>query len=135
MSDGQILLGDCLDSLRKLPDGCVQMCVTSPPYWGLRSYLPDGHPDKALERGCEPTPQEYVAKMVEVFREVKRVLRDDGTLWLNLGLSYATGGRGTTAAVAEQWGRKWIICELNPAYCELARQCIGKATLPLLEPQ
>lgn len=85
----KILNGDVLEMLKTLPDESVQCVVTSPPYWGLRSYLPQGHPDKHLEIGSEETPQEYVAKMVEVFREVHRVLKDDGALWLNLGDTYA----------------------------------------------
>jgi len=86
--------GDALAVLSDLPDQSVQCCVTSPPYWGLRSYIADGDPLKPLEQGSEPTPAEYVEKMVAVFREVKRVLRDDGTLWLNLGSSYASSGMG-----------------------------------------
>ena len=81
---------DCLEGLKQLPDNSINCCVTSPPYWGLRDYGVDG------QLGLEPTPEEYVANLVEVFREVKRVLRDDGTLWLNLGDSYAsvhTGGQ------------------------------------------
>jgi DNA modification methylase len=77
--------GDCLTVLPTLPEKSVQTCVTSPPYWGLRDYGVDG------QLGLERTPDEYVAKMVDVFREVRRVLRDDGTLWLNLGDSYAAG--------------------------------------------
>jgi DNA modification methylase len=75
---------------RALPlrDGCVQTCVTSPPYFGLRDY---GHADQI---GLEPTPEAYIANLVQVFREVRRVLRDDGTVWLNLGDSYAAGGKG-----------------------------------------
>jgi len=83
-----ILHGDCRDVLATLPERSVQACVTSPPYYGLRSYLPDGHPDKHREIGLEPTPDSYVAEMVAVFREVRRVLLDDGTLWLNIGDSY-----------------------------------------------
>jgi len=79
--------GDVLDVLRKLPDGIVQTCVTSPPYWGLRTYGVEG------QLGLEPTPEEFIAKMVSIFREVRRVLRDDGTLWLNLGDSYTSGNR------------------------------------------
>ena len=75
--------GDCLEVLRTLPDESVQCCVTSPPYWGLRDYGHDG------QIGLESTPEAYVGRMVEVFREVRRVLREDGTLWLNLGDSYA----------------------------------------------
>ncbi len=80
----RVLNGDCREVLKTLPDGSVNCCVTSPPYFGLRDY---GHPGQI---GLEPTPEAYVAQMVAVFREVKRVLRDDGTLWLNLGDSYAS---------------------------------------------
>ena len=80
--------GDCLSVLCTLPDESVNCCITSPPYWGLRDYGVDG------QLGLEKTPEEYVARMVEVFREVRRVLKDDGTLWLNLGDSYVGGGRG-----------------------------------------
>ena len=83
-----ILNGDCLDKLKTLESESVQCCVTSPPYWGLRDYGVDG------QLGLEKKPEEYVAKMVAVFREVKRVLRNDGTLWVNLGDSYSGGGRG-----------------------------------------
>ncbi len=89
----KILQGDCRQVLKTLPDDSVHCCVTSPPYWGLRSYLPDNHPDKPLEIGSEPTLEAWVQTMVEVFREVRRVLRPDGTLWLNLGDAYA-GQRG-----------------------------------------
>ena len=84
------LFGDALAMLRTVPDGVVQCCVTSPPFYRLRSYLPAGHPDKALEVGLEPTPDEYVARMVEVFAEVRRVLRPDGVLLLEIGDSYAS---------------------------------------------
>ena len=84
--------GNCVDVLRELPEQSVHTCVTSPPYWGLRDY---GNPDQL---GLEPTPELYVANMVQVFREVRRVLRDDATMWLNLGDSYAgstmSGGDG-----------------------------------------
>lgn len=83
-----VLIGDCLDGLRSLPADSVHCCVTSPPYWGLRSYLPADHPAKSLELGSERTPEEYVAKLVAIFAEVRRVLRPDGTCWLNLGDSY-----------------------------------------------
>jgi DNA modification methylase len=88
MNVSSILTGDCLEVLRGLPDGMAQTCVTSPPYYGLRDY---GH---AGQIGLEETPGAYVARLVDVFREVRRVLRDDGTLWLNLGDSYAAGGNG-----------------------------------------
>jgi DNA modification methylase len=75
----------------------IDCCVTSPPYYGLRSYLPEGHPDKALEIGSEATVEEWVQVMVEVFREVRRVLKPQGTIFLNLGDSYA-GTRGAVAS-------------------------------------
>lgn len=85
------------ETLRQLPDASVQLVLTSPPYWGLRDYgnPPEVWGDGAWEGqlGLEPTPQQFVANLVEVFREVRRVLRDDGLLWLNLGDSYAGGGR------------------------------------------
>jgi site-specific DNA-methyltransferase (adenine-specific) len=71
--------------MRDMPDCSVQCCVTSPPYWGLRDYGHEG------QIGLEATPEDYVERIVAVFREVRRVLKDDGTLWLNLGDSYADG--------------------------------------------
>lgn len=82
MPTARVLIGDVRQRLAELPDCSVQTCVTSPPYWGLRDYGHDG------QIGLEQTPDEYVAGLVEVFREVRRVLADDGTLWLNLGDSY-----------------------------------------------
>ncbi len=87
----RILHGDCRSVLPMLPEKSVQCCVTSPPYFGLRDYGVDG------QIGLEPTPEEYVAEMVAVFREVRRVLRDDGTVWLNIGDSYAPVNRGENA--------------------------------------
>ena len=78
-----IKLGDALEVLRKIPNACVQACVTSPPYFGLRDYGIDG------QIGREENPEIYAQRLVAVFHEVKRVLRDNGTLWLNLGDSYA----------------------------------------------
>ena len=83
-----ILIGDVREKLKELPDRSVHCVVTSPPYWGLRDYGEDG------QIGMEDTPEEFVANLVNVFREVWRVLRDDGTLWLNLGDSYAGSGKG-----------------------------------------
>jgi len=94
----RILLGEVREKLRELPDNSVHCAVTSPPYWGLRSYLPDGHPDKAKEIGCEPTLGEHLDVMVnEVFAEVWRVLRPDGTCWVNYGDCYATSPNGRRA--------------------------------------
>jgi DNA modification methylase len=84
----RILQGDCRDVLKALPAESVHCCVTSPPYFGLRDYGVNG------QIGLEPTPDAYVAELVAVFREIRRVLRNDGTLWLNLGDSYAGSSRG-----------------------------------------
>jgi len=94
--------GDVRDCLRALPDGSVQCCVTSPPYWALRDYGVAG------QLGLEPTPEEYIANMVEVFREVRRVLRSDGTLWLNIGDSYATRPCGSLKA-KDMIGIPWML--------------------------
>lgn len=80
----RVIVGDCLAKLRELPDQSVHCCVTSPPYYGLRDYGVDG------QIGLEETPAEFVANLVGVFREVRRVLRNDGTLWINMGDSYAS---------------------------------------------
>lgn len=96
----QIETGDCTAILNRWADEGVQVhaCVTSPPYFGLRDYGHEG------QIGLEKTPDEYVANLVEVFRAVRRVLRDDGTLWLNLGDSYAGGGGGNYSKSAKQTG-------------------------------
>ena len=85
-ADFTLYNGDCLEVLQGMAAGSVDCCVTSPPYWGLRDYGVDG------QLGLEATPAEYVARMVAVFREVRRVLSFTGTCWLNLGDSYAGGG-------------------------------------------
>lgn len=89
MTYARIIVGDVIEQLKHLDAGSVQTCITSPPYWGLRDYGNDG------QLGLESTPDEYVANMVAVFAEVWRVLADDGTLWLNLGDSYASNTKGT----------------------------------------
>jgi len=97
-----ILTGDCRELLPTLPAGSVQCCVSSPPYFRLRSYLPVDHPLKAREVGQEPTVEAFVATMVSVFREVHRALSDDGSLFLNLGDSYMaprTAGDTTTSTL------------------------------------
>ena len=86
MNTHKIIQGDCIAGMRTLPDGCIQTCITSPPYFALRDY--SGGEE---EIGQEDTVEGYVQKMVEVFREVRRILRPDGTVWLNLGCS----GRST----------------------------------------
>ncbi|MGH9820738.1 MAG: DNA-methyltransferase [Pyrinomonadaceae bacterium] len=89
--------GDCLELLPKLDAESVQCCVTSPPYWGLRDYATDG------QIGAENSPDVYVENLVKIFREVRRVLKTDGTVWLNIGDGYArnggTGGHGPNAIV------------------------------------
>ena len=85
---GKLYHGDALDILKQLDGESVQCVVTSPPYWGLRDYGVDG------QIGLEKTPQEYVSKLVALFREVKRVLKDDGTVWCNLGDSYVSSPAG-----------------------------------------
>jgi DNA modification methylase len=90
-----IINADALTALKTLPDNSVQCCVTSPPYYGLRNYGVEG------QIGAEKTPEQYIASLVDVFREVRRVLREDGVLWLNLGDSYTSGGRKTRAPDAK----------------------------------
>jgi DNA modification methylase len=104
MATARVLVGDVRTRLAELPDGSVQTCVTSPPYWGLRDY------GQGEQIGLEPTPEDYVAQIVDVFREVRRVLADDGTLWLNLGDSYGPGKqlmgipwRVALALQADEW--------------------------------
>lgn len=82
-----ILVGDSRELLKNIPDQTFQMCVTSPPYWGLRDYGIDG------QIGAEKTVDAYYDDLVALFREVRRTLKDDGTLWLNIGDSYTSGGR------------------------------------------
>ena len=79
----EIIKGDCLQSLKKLEDQSINTCVTSPPYWGLRNYN-----DEEKQLGMEDTIEKFVENLVKVFRKVKRVLREDGTVWLNLGDTY-----------------------------------------------
>ncbi|ASY68875.1 DNA-methyltransferase [Sinorhizobium fredii] len=112
----QVLLGDCRDVLRTLPGESVHCCVSSPPYFGLRDYGHEG------QIGLEPTPDEFVAEMVGVFREVRRILVSDGTLWMNLGDSYAndgkwgghTGGKHAAALHASPIGRNKRYTGLKP---------------------
>ena len=89
MSDVCVIHGDCRTSLRILPDASVNCCVTSPPYYGQRNY---GHTGQL---GTEKTPEDYIQSLVDVFAEVWRVLRPDGTLWVNLGDTYSRGNRRT----------------------------------------
>ena len=98
-----ILHADVMDGLRSLPDACVQCVVTSPPYWGLRDYGVEG------QIGLEPSPEEYVQKIVAVFREVWRVLRHDGTLWLNYGDCYARSRSAWGLKAKDLVGMPWRV--------------------------
>ena len=92
----KIINSDALDALEKLPDSCCRTCITSPPYYGLRDYGADG------QIGLEDTPDQYIEKLVKIFREVRRVLKDDGTLWVNIGDSYAAKSREHTKRQAKE---------------------------------
>jgi DNA modification methylase len=117
-----ILVGDCRDMLATLPERSVQTVVTSPPYFGLRDY---GH---AGQIGLEPTPDEFVAALVEVFRAVRRVLRDDGTVWLNLGDSY--NNRAVNRPSSHQEGLGFTSEHLGTAWRDHAAN--GRARMSIL---
>ena len=103
-----ILVGDSRQVLARMAPGTVQCCVTSPPYWGLRDYH---HGDQI---GAEPSPEEYVSNLVAVFQGVRRVLRDNGTLWLNVGDGYArNGGTGRSGPNAVVGNTKKLIQQRN----------------------
>lgn len=110
----QHLEGDCRQVLPTLPPKSVRCVVTSPPYFGQRSYLPEGHPSKHLEIGSERTVRQYIETLVGVFRQVARVLMSDGTLWLNLGDGYASDKATAKAAGVKQGdliGLPWKVAE------------------------
>lgn len=94
----QVHQGDCLELMKKLPSESIQTCVTSPPYWALRDYKVDG------QVGVEGSPELYIEKITEIFNEVKRVLRDDGTLWINIGDVYANFNPG--ARDSQRWPKQ-----------------------------
>ena len=99
----QIITGEATEALRLLPSGCCSTCVTSPPYYGLRNY------GEAGQIGLEETPEEYTWRLVEVFREVRRVLKDDGTLWLNIGDSYAGKAAAGEVKRKDLNGIPWLL--------------------------
>lgn len=103
MTVQRVIVGDCVETLQALPAASVHCCVTSPPYWGLRDY---GH---AGQIGLESSPDEYVSRLVAVFREVRRVLRPDGTLWVNLGDTYASAGAAPTIKPKDLVGVPWRV--------------------------
>lgn len=94
----EILVGGVFERLRDIPDNSIDCVTTSPPYWGLRSYLPDGHDDKGKEIGLERSLGEHLEVMVAVFRDVRRVLKPTGVCWINYGDCYATAPNGRSAA-------------------------------------
>jgi len=107
MKTNYTLIGDVREKLKELPDKSIQMCVTSPPYYNLRNYE-----NQENQLGLEKTPEEFVENMVQVFSEVHRVLRDDGTLWLNLGDSYLKDKQlgfipQKVAIALQEWG--WVL--------------------------
>ena len=116
----KILQGDCIQSLKKLEDESINTCITSPPYWGLRDYNGE---EKQL--GLEETPEEFVENLVNVFREVKRVLRDDGTVWLNLGDSYSSGGRTTTTIQSLRGDKDYGVTRPKPSEGIKPKDLIG----------
>ena len=116
----EILQGDCIESLKKLEDQSINTCITSPPYWGLRNYN-----DESKQLGMEDTPEEFVENLVNVFREVKRVLRDDGTVWLNLGDSYSSGGRTTTTNQSLRGDKEYGVTRPKPSKGIKPKDLIG----------
>lgn len=133
----KIIAGDCRETLKRLPDESIHCVVTSPPYFGLRDYGAVG------QIGIERNYPEYVSALVEVFREVRRILRADGTVWLNLGDSYATGaGRVGSAPGGGRQGGKWAGYRgthtrenSGKAAYRIPEDGIGPMTQPNLMPQ
>lgn len=101
-----VICGDAFSVLKRLPSESVDMCCTSPPYHALRSYLPDSHPDKALEIGTESSYDEYVTRLCDVFDEVKRVLKPQGSIWVVIGDQYSGSG-GTLPSPYQSKARKY----------------------------
>ena len=118
----KIICGDAYKELQQMPSESVDCCITSPPYWGLRDYGISG------QLGLEKTPEEYVAKIVDVFREVKRVLKKDGTLWLNLGDSYVASQDGRKDKSLFWDGRK----RNNLRECNNAKSIVDNTKIGLL---
>jgi DNA modification methylase len=115
----KIIIGNSLDKLKHLQEQSINTCITSPPYWGLRDY---GESDQL---GLEETPEEFVNNLVLLFREVKRVLRDDGTVWLNLGDSYSSGGRTTTTNQSLRGDKDYGVTRPKPAKNIKQKDLIG----------
>src|ERR1043166_7313996 len=101
----RIIQGDVLEVANTLEPKSIDCCVTSVPYWMLRSYLPKDHPLKPLEIGQEKTPAEYVKKILRVFSAIRPALADHATVWLNVGDSYSSGGNGGGGSFMAQRGQ------------------------------
>lgn len=114
-----ILCADAAVGLKTLPPKSVQMCVTSPPYYGLRDYGADG------QIGVEQSPEEYIARLTEVFAEVHRVLKDDGTLWLNIADSYAGSGKGPMTLAVEANGKNKDLYDMKSRIYEVPKKWKG----------
>lgn len=114
-----ILCADAAAGLKTLPPKSVQMCVTSPPYYGLRDYGADG------QIGVEQSPEEYIARLTEVFAEVHRVLKDDGTLWLNIADSYAGSGKGPMTLAVEANGKNKDLYDMKSRIYEVPKKWKG----------
>lgn len=115
----EILCADAAAGLKTLPQKSVQMCVTSPPYYGLRDYGADG------QIGVEQSPEEYIARLTEVFAEVHRVLKDDGTLWLNIADSYAGSGKGPMTLAVEANGKNKDLYDMKSRIYEVPKKWKG----------
>lgn len=110
---------ECLTGLKSLPDSCINCCVTSPPYYGLRDY------GNEQQIGLESTPEEYIQKLVDVFREVRRVMTDDGTLWVNIGDSYAGSMKGAAAYPDNAMNYKQGTNRGTLGKATLVKQCVN----------
>jgi DNA modification methylase len=119
MNINQIYNSECLQGLKSLPDNSIHCCVTSPPYYGLRDYGNDS------QIGLEKTPEEYIQKLVDVFREVNRVLTKDGTLWLNIGDSYAGSMKGAAGYPDNAMNYKQGTNRGTLGKATLVKQCTG----------
>lgn len=115
----QIHISECLSGLKEIPDRSVNCCVTSPPYYGLRDY------GNKRQIGLEKTPEEYIQKLVNVFHEVRRVLKDDGTLWVNIGDSYAGSMKGAAAYPDNAMNYKQGTNRGTLGKATLVKQCTG----------
>lgn len=122
--ENKIIKGDALEILKTLPEKSINMCMTSPPYWALRDYGVDG------QLGLEKTFEEYINKLCDIFDEVKRVLRDDGTCWVNLGDTYASGGGKATEQSFCRENEKTQDHPDNPSKSKL-RGTMGKCLLSI----